>query len=282
MDIVFLLLPGLVFSLLMVLTHTYLGVHVLARGIIFVDLALAQVAAFGVSIAFLLGQESHGTHAQVYALSAALIASFAFAGLRRLRDKTTREVTIGCVYVVATALTIVILSRSTQGMEELKQMLNGNILWVRWEEVLVLVAVYGVLSFLHGVFFPRFLALSISENPDTDPGFLWEFLFFASFAVIITLAVNFAGVLMVFAFLIIPAFSASMLSHDPRKQILIGWTIGATGTIAGLAMSYFFDLPTGATTVSLLGLMPLLAILARSAWALMTPTSSAVKADQPK
>ena len=129
------LFPALVMSGLMILSHTYLGLHVLARGIIFVDLALAQVAALGLSVAFLLGEEAHGVTAQIYAFGATLTAAFAFASLRRIPGKTTREVIIGCVYVVATALSIVILSRSSQGMEELKSLFNGNILWVRWQEI---------------------------------------------------------------------------------------------------------------------------------------------------
>ena len=129
------LFPALVMCGLMILSHTYLGLHVLARGIIFVDLALAQVAALGISVAFLMGEEPHGLAAQLYAFAATLTVAFAFAGLRRIPGKTTREVIIGCVYVVATALSIVILSRSSQGMEELKSLFNGNILWVRWQEI---------------------------------------------------------------------------------------------------------------------------------------------------
>ena len=116
MDAWILLLPALALSALLVLTHTYFGLHVLARGIIFVDLALAQVAVLGAAIAFLLGEDLHGATAQGYALAAALAAAAGFAGLRRLPDKTLREVAIGCVYVVATALTILILSRSAPGL----------------------------------------------------------------------------------------------------------------------------------------------------------------------
>lgn len=203
------LLPAFVMSALMILTHTYLGLHVLARGIIFVDLALAQVAALGISLAFLLGEEPHGLNAQLYAFGATLIAAFAFAGLRRIPGKTTREVIIGCVYVVATALSIVILSRSSQGMDELKALFNGSILWIRWQEIVVVAIIYLALAIFHGFYRKQFYALSFPTEGTRPPSFLWEFLFFASFAIVITLAVNVAGVLLVFAFLIIPAFSAS-------------------------------------------------------------------------
>ena len=254
------LLPAFVLSALMIFTHTYLGLHVLARGVIFVDLALAQVAALGMSIAFLLGEEAHGTQAQLYAFTATLIVAFAFAGLRRVPGKTTREVIIGCVYVVATALTIVILSRSSQGMEELKALFNGNILWVSWQEITVVAVAYAALTVLHSVFRRRFLALSFEREDTRQPGFLWEFLFFASFAIVITLAVNVAGVLLVFAFLIIPAFSASILTATLGKRLIIGWIFGVLGSTSGLWLSYNADLPVGATVVSVLGLLPLIAV----------------------
>jgi len=257
------LLPAFVMSALMVLSHTYLGLHVLERGIIFVDLALAQVAALGISVAFLLGEESHGLMAQLYAFGATLVAAFAFAGLRRIPGKTTREVIIGCVYVVATALSIVILSRSTQGMEELKSLFNGSILWVRWQEIIMVAVIYLVLGILHTLYRKRFYALSFKTDETHAPSFLWEFLFFASFAIVITLAVNVAGVLLVFAFLIIPAFSASLIANSLVARLLIGWLLGLVGALAGLWLSFSVDLPVGATIVSVVGLLPFVAISIR-------------------
>lgn len=260
MDPWLILLPAFVMSALMILTHTYLGLHVLARGIIFVDLALAQVAALGASLAFLLGEEPHGLNAQLYAFGATLSVAFAFAGLRRIPGKTTREVIIGCVYVVATALSIVILSRSSQGMEELKSLFNGNILWVSWQEIAVVSGISLLLAMLHVIYRKQFFALSYAPEETRQPGFLWEFLFFASFAIIITLAVNVAGVLLVFAFLIIPAFSASLVAHSLVGRLLFGWGLGLLGAIAGLWLSFIADLPVGATVVSVLGLLPIVAV----------------------
>ncbi len=260
MDPWLILLPAFVMSALMILSHTYLGLHVLARGIIFVDLALAQVAALGMSLAFLMGEEPHGLTAQLYAFAATLTVAFAFAGLRRVSGKTTREVIIGCVYVVATALSIVILSRSSQGMEELKSLFNGNILWVRWQEIAVVAGVTALLALLHLVYRKRFYALSFAAQDTQRPGFVWEFLFFASFAVVITFAVNIAGVLLVFAFLIIPAFSASLVVGSLSARLLLGWGLGLLGAVAGLWLSFAADLPVGATVVSVVGLLPLLAV----------------------
>lgn len=262
-----LLLPAAVLCALMLVTHTYFGLHVLARGIIFVDLALAQVAVLGASFAFMLGYDTHGNAAHAFAFSAALLAGAAFAGLRRIADKVTREVTIGCVYVVATAITIVILSRSNQGMEELKAMLNGNLLFVRWQEILVLAIAYAALAALHAVFFRRFYALSFGDSyPDTGGkgrgAFFWELLFFASFALVITLGVDLAGVLLVFAYLIIPAFSAALVVRTFVMRWLLGVVLGLAGSALGLWLSFVADLPTGPTLVAVLGSLPIITALA--------------------
>lgn len=259
MDAWLILLPAFALCALMIATHTYLGLHVLARGIIFVDLALAQVAALGVSVAFMLGWDVHGAQAQFVALGATLLAAVVLAKLRAIPDKTAREVIIGCMYVVATAVAIVILSRSSQGMEELKSMFSGNILWVRWEEVGLLALVYAVLTLLHAVYFRRFKALSFTEVNERKSSFRWELLFFVSFAVVITLAVNLAGVLMVFAFLIIPAFTASLLVGSFGARLALGGALAMLGSIAGLWLSFSEDLPAGPVIVAVLGGLPLLA-----------------------
>ncbi len=267
MDILVVLLPALVLAVLMIATHTYLGLHVLGRGIVFVDLALAQVAALGATLAFALGQDPHGAGAQLYAFLAALLAAGAFALLRRLPDKTTREVAIGCVYVVAAALAVVVLGRSSHGMEELHALLNGNLLWAGWPEVRTIALAYAVLGVLHALFYRRFQALSFGSVPAS---YFWEFVFFASFALVITLAVNQAGVLLVFALLIIPAFSATLLiggigrlSAGLGRPLLLGYGLALVGTAVGLWLSLTADLPTGAAIVSVFGLLPLAAALLR-------------------
>lgn len=262
MSIWALLAPALIVSVLMLITHTYFGLHVLARGIIFVDLALAQIAVLGLSLAFLAGYETHSVEAHVFAFGAALLAAGGFALLRRIPDKVAREVAIGCTYVVATALTVVILSRSNQGMEELKSMLNGNVLFTGWRDVGILATAYLAVALLHAAFRRRFHALSFGDGT-TQRSFLWEFLFFASFALVITLGVDLAGVLLVFAYLIIPAFSASLLSNRFRVRLVLGFLLGLAGSTLGLWLSCAGDLPTGATMVAALGLLPVAAALAR-------------------
>lgn len=257
------LLPAFAFSLLLIASHTYLGLHVLARGIIFVDLALAQFAALGASVAFLFGLDAHGGMARGLAFAAALAAALAFSMLHRVPSKTTREVIIGSSYVVATALSILVLSRSAQGMDELRSLFNGNILWVDWPEIAVAGAVYAGLGLFHLACRHRFAAISFHGRATARPGFLWELAFFASFAVVITLAVWVAGILVVFAFLIIPAFSASLLAGRFVARLLVGWLLGAIGSLAGLGLAYAGDLPVGPTVVAVLGILPLAAVALR-------------------
>ena len=263
MDALTILLPPAILVALMIVSHTYLGLHVLARGIIFVDLAVAQVAALGMSVAFLAGMDPHGLPSQLIALAATFIAAFGLAFLRRARDKTTREVAIGCAYVIATAAAIVILSRTNQGMEELKGMLNGNVLWVSWKEIGLLFAVYVALAVLHIAFFEKFLRLS-SRSESEKGHFIWEFLFFSSFAVVITLAVNLVGVLLVFASLIIPGFAASFLADSFKSRLLMGWLLGLIAAIGGLIISYYADLPTGSAVVCAIGVLPVVSLALRA------------------
>jgi len=258
MDTLLFLLPAFALTTLLILTHTYLGLHVLARGIIFVDIALAQIAALGASIAFLMGETVHGASGQIFSFAFTLTAAFGFTQLRRINDKTTREVTIGCIYVVTTALSIVVLSRSISGMEELKTLFNGSILWARWQDVGTL----GIVSILVGVLFlfghKRFKRLSMESDKVISGTYTWECIFFASFAIVITTAVHLAGILVVFAYLIIPAFSASIIAKNWHTRLLLGWAFGLSGSLAGLILAYLADLPVGATIVSVLGVIPIL------------------------
>lgn len=256
------LLPAFALCVLLVLTHAYFGLHVLARGIIFVDIALAQAALLGSAVAFWIGYDGHTPAAHAFAFGAALLAALGFAALRWVPDKITREVTIGTVYVVATAASVVILSRSAAGMEELKAMLNGNILWTQWRDVATIGAVAAALAALHLLFSRRFYALSFGGGSGRGQ-FLWELLFFASFATIITFALDQAGVLLVFAYLIVPAFSASLLVADFARAYALAVALALAATVAGLWLSFSADLPTGATMVVVLGLLPALAAALR-------------------
>jgi zinc/manganese transport system permease protein len=248
------LLPAFALAVLLIASHVHFGLHVLARGIIFVDLALAQVAALGISVGFALGYDPHGGEALIFAFLGAVLAATGFALLRIVPGTTAREVIIGCVYVVATALSIMILSQSGQGMEELKALLNGSLLFVSWSEISWTAAAYAVVAVIQALGWRRFRALSLGAG-DARPGLAWEFAFFLSFAAMITISVYLAGILVVFAFLIIPAFTASLLLAGFGRRLVAGWAIGIAGTLAGLAAAYGLDLPVGAAVVTALGLL---------------------------
>lgn len=252
------MLPAFAVCALLIATHTYFGLHVLARGIIFVDIALAQVAVFGTSVAFALGHDAHSAAAHGFAFGAAALAALAFAALRRIADKTTREAAIGVVSVVATAASLAILANSPAGVEELKTMLSGNLLAARWRDVRVLAFVVAAVGALHWRFYPRFYALSFAQG-DPRPHFWAEAAFFISFAAVITFAREFAGVLLVFAYLVVPAFSASLLTTCFLCRWGSGAALALVASAAGLWLSYAYDLSIGATIVTVLGVLPLAA-----------------------
>jgi zinc/manganese transport system permease protein len=249
--------------LLIAASHTYFGLHVLARGIVFVDLAIAQSAALGASTIFLFDDGHNDIITRLFAFFAAVATALLFTQLRRTIDRTMREAAVGCVYVVTAALSVLILSRSVHGMEGLKALLNGNILWTRSGEIAFVAIVYALVAIPFVLWHDRFRAMSDGANSVQRGHILWECVFFVSFAVTITVAVNVAGILIVFAFLIIPALSASLLGGTWRARLMRGCAIGAVGASAGLTLAHAVDLPAGATVVSVLGVAPLVVLAIR-------------------
>ncbi|MCW5770779.1 MAG: metal ABC transporter permease [Rhodospirillaceae bacterium] len=249
-----LLLPAFALAVILVALHAYFGLHVLARGIVFVDLALAQSAALGISVGFALGFDPHDEAALGFAFAGAALAGAGFALLRAVPGKTAREVVIGCVYVVATAASIMILGASGQGTEEFKTLLNGSILFIRWHEIAAVAAVYVVLAVPHLAARARFQALS-RPGKSVRAGSGWELLFFLTFAAMITVSVHLAGILIVFAFLIIPAFASSLLSRRFAARLGLAWAIGIAGSLLGLIAAFVLDLPAGPAIVAALGVL---------------------------
>lgn len=244
--------PAAVMVLLLVGPHVYLGLHVLERGIIFVDLSMAQMAALGSVAALLAGWEPGSLASSGLSHVFAVMAALGFAGLRRIPDKTYREVLIGIVYVTAAALALVLLSRSPHGAEAIKSMLSGNILWTTPGQLVHVGILYAVVITGLAVFHRRWTALSMEKASGTA-AFFWEAGFFGLFALTITNAVEVAGVLMVFAYLIVPAFAASVWSRSFGRRLVFGWVFGAAVSLLGVSVSYGWDLPTGATIVTIMG-----------------------------
>lgn len=257
-------------SLILTGIHAYLGVHVVERGVIFVDLSLAQIAAFGATVALLLpfaGHDPHGPWVYWISLAFTFVGAAVFATIRSRRARIPQEAIIGISYAVASAASILAMSSSTSESEHLKDMLVGNILAVSWEEVLKTAALYAVVGAFHYFFRRQFLAISMSHRDGADPPGLnvrlWDFLFYASFGFVVTSSVAIAGVLLVFCYLIVPSVAAMLYSEHIGRRLAIGWTMGTIVSALGIFLSVHLDLPTGATMVCTFGLVLILMALVR-------------------
>lgn len=247
------------FAACLVLTgiHAYLGLHVIERGVIFVDLALAQIAALGATVGFLLGFGLHSQASYLFALGFTFLGAVIFSLTRFREEEIPHEAIIGVVYAVAAAAAILVLSRAPEGGEELKALLVGHLLLVRWEEVGKVAVIYGVIGFLHWLARRPLLFISQKPREAFDHGIpvrLWDLFFYVTFGFVVTSSVEMAGVLLVFSFLIVPAICGVLLGRGIGQRLWIGWGIGVWTSILGITASYFWDLPTGATVVCAFGL----------------------------
>jgi zinc/manganese transport system permease protein len=201
------LLPAFVASLILTGIHAYLGVHVVERGVIFVDLSLAQIAALGTTVAYLAGYDLHSNTAYLFSLGFTFLGAAIFAMSRSHRKtRIPQEAIIGIVYAVSAAVAILVMSKATQETEHLKEMLVGNILSVSWREIFKTAALYALVGFFHYIFRRRFLLISMNEDEAVRQGLnvrFWDFLFYMSFGFVVTSSVAIAGVLLVFCFLIV-------------------------------------------------------------------------------
>jgi len=256
--------------LIIVGIHAYLGLHVLAREVIFVDLSLAQIAALGGTLAFLFGYEPDGLMTYGASLCATFLGAGVFALTRTRHSQVPQEAIIGIVYAVSAAAGILAIDRAPHGAEHIKQMLVGAILWVTWTDVAKVAGIYFLVGIFHWVFRHRFLNLSVDGERAVREGWSvrgWDFLFYASFGLVITQSVQIAGVLLVFSFLIVPAVCAVLFTQHIGKRLAIGWAVGFVVSVLGCSLSYFWDLPTGATIVCMFGAVLLLLALIRQVWA---------------
>jgi len=235
--------------------HCYLGIHVLMREVIFVDLALAQIAGMGMAFGVLFGVMPATPQGYLVALSFTLVGAAIFA-LGRFRDRRVpQEAVIGIVYAVSSAVAILALSKTAIESDEIENMLVGRLLFVGWTEVAVTTVIYAAIGVIHIFFRRRFFAIS-HHGADAGSGLsvkLWDFLFYATFGVVVTSSVKMAGVLLVFCFLIVPAACAMMFFRSVRARLLAGWGLGLLGSVLGLTASALWDLPTGAAIVAAFG-----------------------------
>jgi zinc/manganese transport system permease protein len=236
--------PSFLVAVCLVGIHAYFGIQVLARKVIFVDLALAQIAALGATVAFMLGHPAQSPATYGYSLAFTLLAAVLLAFTRSWSTRVPQEALIGVIYVVAAAAAILLIDRAPQGAEHLKQILTGNILTSGLNDVAVIVPLYAAIGLLHW--------LLRHKLTGAEP-LVWEFIFYATFGVVVTSSVAIAGVLLVFSFLIIPAAIGIMFASSLARQLAIGWIVGTLTSAAGLAASFAFDLPTGAAMVCTFG-----------------------------
>src|SRR3954463_12196166 len=246
-------------SLILTGIHAYLGVHVVQRGVIFVDLSLAQIAAFGGAVALLLpftGGDAHAPSVYWVSLAFTFVGAFVFATIRSRHAKIPQEAIIGICYAVASAASILAMSKATSESEHLKDMLVGNILAVSWPEVGKTALLYGAIGLFHFIFRHQFLAISRDHDAAEASGLstrLWDFLFYASFGFVVPSSVAIAGVLLVFCYLIVPSVGAMLYAESIGKRLAIGWTMGTVVSAMGVYLSLMLDLPTGATIVVTFG-----------------------------
>src|SRR6184192_2145894 len=253
-------------SLILTGIHAYLGVHVVERGVIFVDLALAQIAALGATIAILIGMDPHGQGAYWLSLAFTFIGAAIFAFARTRRGHIPQEAFIGIAYAVASAAAILAMSKATGETEHLKDMLVGNILAVSRHEVLKTAVLYGVIGIFHYIFRRRFLLISTDPEQAEAKGMsirFWDFLFYASFGFVVTSSVAIAGVLLVFCYLIVPSVAAMLYAESVGRRLAIGWTMGTVVSALGVYASLMMDLPTGATIVCTFGVALIIMALVR-------------------
>jgi zinc/manganese transport system permease protein len=259
LEILPLLVWPIVASLVIAGIHAYLGLHVVERGVIFVDLSLAQIASLGATLALLvpaLGGDPHSPAVYWMSLGFTLIGAAIFSLIKGHEARIPQEAIIGISYAVASAAVIVAMSKSTGESEHLKDMLVGNILSVQPDEIIKTGVLYVVIGIFHYVFRQRFLLISTDPKAAAARGMairFWDFLFYASFGVVVTRSVAIAGVLLVFCYLIVPSVGAMLFAQGIGARLAIGWVMGVIVSILGMYFSVEFDLPTGATIVCTFG-----------------------------
>jgi zinc/manganese transport system permease protein len=258
MDVLNLLIYPFLGCVALILIHAYFGIHILERGIIFVDLSLAQFVALGSAVGLLLGHTDHDQYltSLLFALIGASILSFS----RQIARLVNIEAFIGVLYIFSLAMGFLVLDRTPHGLEEMKSILNGNILWITLRDVLYSCLLYGAVGLFHLIFRDKFFKLSFEGRGSL----LWEFLFFLSFAIVLVSSVRMAGILQVFSFLVIPALIGRLYTGKRSMVLVIGWLLGLAASILGIALSYWFDLPTAPLIVAALSCLFFMTLMVKA------------------
>jgi len=232
--------------------HTYLGMHVIRRGIVFSDLALDQLAAFGIILGVGMGIEGGTAGSYAVSLVACLVGSVLLAYVKPKNPRIPNEAVIGIIYGLALVASLLAADKMTGGAAYVTQTLSGCMLWINWPLVWVTAIAYAILALFHYRYRHKFIA--ITEGNQDHNSDHWDLAFFISLGIITVLIVPIAGVLLAYSFLMIPAAIGLLCTHDWKRALRIGWGVGFLASILGLLSSYFLNLPYGPTLVLLLGL----------------------------
>ncbi|MEX2146614.1 MAG: iron chelate uptake ABC transporter family permease subunit [Candidatus Rokuibacteriota bacterium] len=257
-DLLSLLWAPLLMCLVLTGIHAYLGIHVIAREVVFVDIAMAQLAALGATAAFLVGFEMESWGSYGAGLGFTLLGAVVLSLTRTRGRHVSQEAVVGVVYAVSAAAAIVLADRSPHGAEHIRTMLVGSILTVRGDDVLKVGGLYAAVGLLHWLCRRPFFLISTNPDAAFDAGWrvrLWDLLFYASFGVVVTSSVRIGGVLLVFSYLIVPALAGLVLGGTVATRLLVGWVFGTAVSVLGITASAALDLPTGATVVCAFGVM---------------------------
>lgn len=267
MEALIFMLPPFAACLTLIGILGYFGIHVLKRGIIFIDIAMAQIAALGSALALILHIDPNNQWTYYISLAFVILAAWFFSSLKNRQPRICMEAIIGMSYAVAATAAVILIDKAAGSHEHLKEMLIGSILWVQWPEIIKSFIVYILIGGLHYIFRQKFITLSEDYEAVRRKGMKtqrWDFLFFLTLGIVVMHSVRIAGVLIVFAFLIIPASISVLFSENWHSRILIGWFIGTIVSILGLILSWQLDVPSGPSVVLFLGVFLLLTFLGKS------------------
>ena len=253
---------ALLVSIIMGLLLAYLGVHVVGRGIVFVDLALGQISMLGVAFAAYIEQDQ-----TVISIFFTLIGAFLMSFIK-VKDKRLKlEAIIGIIYAVSSAVTVLLISKAAHGDADIQEVLFGSLFTVTNNQILGMAVVFGLLGVVHFIFRKQFFAITEKfKNKDVDDiGVfnLWNFLFYISIGLAIVLAVRAGGVIPVFTYLVVPPVSAILMTRGATSLVLIALLLSVVGSVLGIYFSVQFDFPAGSSIVAMLGVIFVVASLVR-------------------
>ena len=256
---------GIAVALILAGIHAYLGFHVVSRGVIFVDLSLAQAAAFGYVVAIFLGVGEHSYLSYFIALAFTMLGALLVSIARDRNELIPHEAFIGIIYAGFAAMAIIFLAHLAEGAEVVSEITNGSILSCSPRELIFVSCLYSVVGLFHYIFRDKFFLISESRKKAAAQGVnivLWDFLFYASFGLVVTSSVHLAGVLMVFSLLVIPPVIALLFTTSHGKRLALGWSMAGIGAILGILGSLSLDLPTAPSImVALIALLVIAALI---------------------